>query len=128
MLATDNGDRSDDVMDVLDQDALNALRNLDDGDEDLLAELIDIFLRDAPTRLTAIRGAIAREDWPELVAAAHSLKGSSGSLGAVQMADLCGRLERQGRTGTDRREAELVFRELERQSELVREALQRERG
>jgi HPt (histidine-containing phosphotransfer) domain-containing protein len=115
-------------MNVLDQNALEALRSLqDDGDDDLLGELIDLFLQDAPVRLRAMRDAIAREDWDQLAASAHSLKGSCGSLGALPMADLCGRLERYGRTGRDRREAEHLFRELEAQSVLVRDALERER-
>jgi HPt (histidine-containing phosphotransfer) domain-containing protein len=90
-------------------------------------ELIELFLQDAPVRLGAIREAIAREDWAQVAASAHSLKGSCGSLGAVRMADLCGRLERYGRSGRDRREAEQMFKELESESVLVRDALERER-
>jgi HPt (histidine-containing phosphotransfer) domain-containing protein len=116
-------------MNVLDQNSLAALRSLqDDADDDLLSELIDLFLQDAPARLDVIRDAIARQDWTALAAAAHSLKGSCGSLGALHMAVLCGRLERYGRTGGDRRDAEQIFTELEAQSVLVREALERERG
>jgi HPt (histidine-containing phosphotransfer) domain-containing protein len=116
-------------MHVLDQNALEALRSLqDDGDDDLLGELIDLFLQDTPARLASIRKAIACQDWAALMAAAHSLKGSCGSLGALHMADLCGRLERHGRDGGNRQEAEDIFRELEGQSVLVREALQRERA
>ena len=115
-------------MSVIDQNALEALRSLqDDSDDDLLAELIELFLQDAPVRLGAIREAIAGEDWAQLAASAHSLKGSCGSLGAVRMADLCGRLERYGRSGRDRREAEQMFKELEAESLLVRDALERER-
>ena len=115
-------------MSVLDRNALAALRSLQDGgDDDLLGELIDLFLQDAPARLGAMRDAIAREDWAELTASAHSLKGSCGSLGALSMADLCGRLERYGRTGRDRREAEHMLKEIEAQSMLVRDALERER-
>jgi len=115
-------------MDVLDLTALEALRGLDEGDEDLLGELIDLFMADAPGRIAGMRDAIAREDWPALASWAHSLKGSCGSLGAMHMADLCGRLESLGRRGGDRREAELVFKELEGQHALVRDALQRERA
>lgn len=116
-------------MNVLDQNSLDALRSLqDDGDDDLLGELIDLFLQDAPARLASIRQAVALEDWTAVMAAAHSLRGSCGSLGALHMADLCGRLERYGRNGGNRQEAEGIFRELESQSVLVQEALERERG
>lgn len=115
-------------MDVLDLNALEALRGLDEGDEDLLSELIDLFMEDAPGRITGMRDAIAREDWPSLASWAHSLKGSCGSLGALHMADLCGRLEMHGRNGGGRHNAELVFKELQGQYALVSEALQRERA
>ena len=115
-------------MDVLDPNALEALRGLqDDGDDDLLGELIDLFLEDTPGRIAGMRDAIAREDWPALASWAHSLKGSCGSLGAQHMAGLCGRLEQHGRSGGGRRDAELVFKELESQYALVRDALQRQR-
>lgn len=115
-------------MDVLDQEALNALRSLqDDDDDDLLGELIDLFLQDAPARMTVIRDAVAREDWQALSAAAHSLKGSCGSLGAVRMAELCGRLERYGRSGGTRADAERILTDLDGEAELVCEALKRER-
>ena len=115
-------------MDVLDMNALEALRSLqDDGEDDLLAELIDIFLDDAPPRIVSMRQALEGEDWPDLASWAHSLKGSCGSLGAVHMADLCAKLEVLGRTGGGRVEAERLQCELESQYELVREALARER-
>lgn len=117
-------------MDVLDMNALDALRSLqDDGEEDLLAELIDLFLEDAPTRIESMRAAIAREDWTAMGSWAHSLKGSCGSLGAVHMSDLCAKLEAMGRAGRGPRvEAERIQRELEAQYELVRDALLRERA
>jgi HPt (histidine-containing phosphotransfer) domain-containing protein len=115
-------------MQVLDPNALDALRGLpSEGDGDLLIELIDLFLADAPQRLALIREAIAHADWAALNARAHSLKGSCGSLGAVPMADLCDRLERVAGGGGGAA-AELLFRELEGQYALVREALEHERG
>ena len=115
-------------MQVLDPNALDALRGLqDEGDDDLLGELIDLFLEDSPGRIAGIRDAIAREDWPALGSWAHGLKGSCGSLGAMHMAELCGRLERLGRNGGGHAEAELTLRELEAQYALVSDALQRER-
>ena len=117
-------------MDVLDMNALEALRSLqDDGEDDLLAELIDLFLEDAPTRITSMRQAIEREDWTAMGSWAHSLKGSCGSLGAMHMADLCAKLEAMGRAGSGPRvDAERIQRDLEAQFDLVRDALERERA
>jgi HPt (histidine-containing phosphotransfer) domain-containing protein len=116
-------------MEILDPNTLETLRGLqEEGDDDLLVELIDLFLEDTPRRVDGMRDAITREDWPALTSWAHSLKGSCGSLGALHLAELCGCLEQLGREGGGRPDAELVYRELEGQYGLVLEALQRERN
>ena len=116
-------------MNVIDAETIDALRSLqEEGDDDLLVELIDLFLQDAPDRIVAIRAAVATGDWARLAERAHSLKGSCGSLGAAQMAALCARLEAMERDVALRPEAPTVQGELERQYELVRQALQRERN
>lgn len=115
-------------MEVIDTDTLAALRSLqEEGEDDLLAELIDLFLQDAPTRVTAIREAVELGNWAALAERAHSLKGSCASLGAVHMADLCARLEAMGRDLVERDGASVLSGELERQYALVQDALQRER-
>ncbi|HSP97353.1 MAG TPA: Hpt domain-containing protein [Candidatus Dormibacteraeota bacterium] len=116
-------------MNVIDTETLAALRSLqEDGDDDLLAELIDLFLEDAPGRMAAIKAAVEASDWPALAERAHSLKGSCASLGAIHMASLCGRLEAMGRDQAQRFDAAGLYGELERQYGLVQEALQRERN
>lgn len=115
-------------MNVIDAETIDALRSLqEEGEDDLLVELIDLFLQDAPARIVAIRAAVEAADWVRLAERAHSLKGSCGSLGAVQMAVLCARLEAMGRDVGLRPEAGGALEELERQFGLVRAALQRER-
>ena len=116
-------------MEVIDSNTLAALRSLqEEGEDDLLVELIDLFLQDAPERVSAIGEAVAVRDWERIGERAHSLKGSCASLGAVQMALLCARLEAMGRNMAPRGEAAEVYAELERQYGLVRLALQRERN
>jgi len=47
-------------MNVIDAETIDALRSLqEEGDDDLLVELIDLFLQDAPDRIVAIRAAVA---------------------------------------------------------------------
>ena len=116
-------------MDIIDTATLAALRSLqEDGDDDLLAELIDLFFQDAPERISAIGLAVSASDWERLAERAHSLKGSCASLGAAQMAALCARLEAMGRGLAPNADAAEVFAELERQYGLVRLALERERN
>ena len=54
------------------------------GDEDLLAEFIDLFVEDAPKRLAAIGQSVASAN-PELVRkTAHHLKGASSAASLVE--------------------------------------------
>ena len=116
-------------MNVIDTETIDALRSLqEEGEDDLLVELIDLFLQDAPGRISALRAAVDAGDWGRVSERAHSLKGSCGSLGAVQMAALCARLEAMGRDAATRPEAPPLQDELERQFGLVRDALERERN
>src|ERR1700730_17007182 len=65
-----------------------------DGVPDLIVELIDLYLQDAPHRLAAIEEALAKKDERALKRAAHCLRGSSGNLGVLQIALICEELER----------------------------------
>jgi two-component system sensor histidine kinase/response regulator len=68
-------------------------------DEELLAELVKIFLDDYPNSLTAIDEAVARQDPPLLERAAHTLKGAVANFGADAVVREAYELERQGRSG-----------------------------
>jgi HPt (histidine-containing phosphotransfer) domain-containing protein len=81
--------------DAVDMAVLAAFSELqEDGEPDLIVELIDLFLQEAPLRLEAIQRAVAERDGLSLKRAAHSLKGSSGTLGVRPLAALCEKLER----------------------------------
>lgn len=70
------------------------------GDRELLDELLTIFAQDAPTRLEAIRRALAGNgDSTELVREAHTLKGSLKVIGAMPAAKLAQDLEELARSG-----------------------------
>lgn len=64
-----------------------------DGEPDLVVELIDLYLQDAPRRLAVMSEALGNVDWVLLARAAHALKGSSATLGAGQVAQTCAELE-----------------------------------
>ena len=68
-------------------------------DEELLAELVKIFLDDYPNSLTAIDDAVAMQDPPKLERAAHTLKGAVANFGADAVVKEAFELERQGRSG-----------------------------
>jgi len=71
------------------------LSNLQDVMEGEYPTLIDTFLRDSEQRLSQLHHALLAQasGLDDLAMAAHSLKGSSGNMGAFQLAQLCGQLE-----------------------------------
>jgi CheY-like chemotaxis protein/HPt (histidine-containing phosphotransfer) domain-containing protein len=86
--------------DALDWKLIESLRDLREaGQPDPLAELVDLFLEDAPRRLERLRDAIASKDPLAAYAAAHSLKGSASNMGARSLAAYCSTLEKQARSG-----------------------------
>jgi HPt (histidine-containing phosphotransfer) domain-containing protein len=52
------------------------------GDEDLLADVIKMFVEDCPARIEAIRGAVERGDAARIRSETHALKGAAGNLSA----------------------------------------------
>ncbi|MBI5566599.1 MAG: PAS domain S-box protein [Chloroflexi bacterium] len=84
----------------IDWSMLNDLRALQAEDEpDFALEMISLYLDNAPQLIDTIRQAIVTGDAPGLQRSAHTLKGSSASLGAQRMATLCLDLEKLGRDG-----------------------------
>ena len=66
------------------------------GDEQLMAEVIRMFLEDCPTRMAAIRQAVEEKSPASIRSAAHALKGAAGNLGANGLFEAAGILERVG--------------------------------
>ncbi|HEX3532412.1 MAG TPA: ATP-binding protein [Thermoanaerobaculia bacterium] len=82
------------------REILESLRSLGRAaGRDVLRELVETF-RSQPY-LAALRELLASRDRQSLERRAHSLKGSSGALGALRLAELCGELERSARNGDD---------------------------
>ena len=76
------------------------------------AEIISIFLGDAPRHIEAIRSALASRDAVGVAEAAHALKSGSGNVGATRLYELCEALEEIAARG-DVSGAADVFSELE---------------
>jgi two-component system, sensor histidine kinase and response regulator len=80
-------DSSPPVLDPLVLDRLEGLGRV--AGEDLVAQLVSLFLADAGTRMTEIRLALATSDWASALRASHALSGASANLGAKELARLC---------------------------------------
>jgi len=69
------------------------------GDVDVIMELIDLFLQDAPEKILEARASINGEGYNGIREAAHSLKGSARNLRAERLADVCELLEQGAQKG-----------------------------
>jgi len=67
------------------------------GDEELLREVAQLFLREYPPLLIQIREAVQRADADRIMEAAHTMKGSLATLGAEAGAQTAFQLELMGR-------------------------------
>jgi two-component system sensor histidine kinase/response regulator len=96
-LIADGGPSDDVVRPALDADVVSRLERLGlEAGEDFMATLAAIFLDDADLRIMAIRQALAADDGPALIHAAHTLCGASANVGAAELARLCARLATDG--------------------------------
>ncbi len=78
-------------MPVLDMAMLGRIRVLRVPDEpDILGSLIETYLSDSGSVLDALRCAATTGDTAAAVWLARRLKGSSGAVGAIALAQLCG--------------------------------------
>ena len=76
--------------------AIGALASLRELEEDLpgsLQPLIETFYREASRRVTQLEQAVLEDDAEAVRTAAHSLRGSSSSFAAVELARVCHTIE-----------------------------------
>ena len=69
------------------------------NDNELLTEILTLFLEDAPQHLVRIQSAIECENGVDLARSAHSLRGSAAVFGLKRLGQLLERLEALGREG-----------------------------
>jgi two-component system sensor histidine kinase/response regulator len=69
------------------------------GNQDLLAELVQLFQEEAPQLIEAMRKALGRGDMQELGRSAHSMKGAVGTFSAHETAKAAVRLEIDAKNG-----------------------------
>jgi signal transduction histidine kinase/DNA-binding response OmpR family regulator/HPt (histidine-containing phosphotransfer) domain-containing protein len=112
------------VTPPIDRDSLIARLG---GDQQLLIEVIRVFLDDCPSRLAAIKAAVDSRDAERIRTSAHALKGAAANLSAQRLFDSAGTLERlgaEGRLGP----ADAAWRQLSVEATSVIEMLRRIEG
>jgi HPt (histidine-containing phosphotransfer) domain-containing protein len=117
---------SDGTVGPLDPDVLQSIRQVQEhGEPDLLTELANLFLEDAPQQLEVLRKALDDGDASSVKRVAHTLKGSCGNMGAKRMAAVCAELQDIARSG-DLARAPVLVEYLQAEFARVRQALEAE--
>ncbi len=84
----------------LDPAVVDSLRQLTPpGEPDVLAEILSVFLTEVPRRVDRLKSAFRDRDAAEVQRAAHSLKGSSGNIGADGMFEVCRQIDERAKAG-----------------------------
>ena len=91
---TPPGERTESSLDIT---IVQDLRKL--GGAELLSELATMFSDDVRSSLVTLEKAVEEGDAQAVERIAHTLKGSSGNMGAKRMAALCAELEKAGASG-----------------------------
>jgi len=97
------------------------------GDQELLNQLIELFLERHTDIMTNIRQALSQSDAITVERTAHTLKGTAANLCAPEVAMAAGQLEAVGRLGT-LHEAPTVYAHLEMEMIRLIHALEAYRG
>jgi len=84
--------------DLLDQSQIELLRSLDDGEGDLLGEIIDQYLAQTIEGRGQLVRMIDEGDGRAVEQTAHTLRGASANVGASSMAQICAEIEMHGRS------------------------------
>ena len=69
------------------------------GDENLMREVLGIFLEQTPKHLASLRQALVTKDATTIERTAHSMKGELGYLGIAEVSQKARQLEEMGRKG-----------------------------
>lgn len=70
-----------------------------DNMPDILGELIQIYLSESEKLMQKLSRAVEQSDTDGIFKTAHTLKSSSGNMGAMTLTSLCGEIEKKGKCG-----------------------------
>lgn len=122
----DGADDTEVARPTLDPKVLESLRELQqEGETDILAEIMHLFVEDAPSRIEQLRRAAEDGDAGSVGRISHSLRGSSGNMGARRMQELCEQLQAAG-ASNDLARVRTLIESLEKEYARARSALESE--
>jgi HPt (histidine-containing phosphotransfer) domain-containing protein len=90
---------NDDV--VIDLSIIEELKEFsDDEGTSIVCEALNLYLEDSPIQVKGLIEGLKKNDLEQVERNAHSLRGSSATLGGVRLAKLCESLEQMSRQHT----------------------------
>lgn len=108
---------------IIDKETLMELCVDLDEDEELIQEMVSLFLDDAAAQLVTARQVLANQDSVGLGRIAHTLKGSSSYYGAKRLAKPCRELEENCEHG-NLAVADVLLTRMDKEFEAVKVVLQ----
>jgi HPt (histidine-containing phosphotransfer) domain-containing protein len=90
-------------------------------DKDLVLKLIDMFIRDYPDNMRAMKEIVEKRDFARLDSLAHNLKSNCGLFGGIEAAELALKLEMMGKEIADYNMDVVYERFVSASEELVQE-------
>ena len=108
-------------MMIFDREALMA--RLSD-DEELVSEVVEVYLEDTPHQIETLRNAHAEGDADKIVRQGHTIKGASSNISALRMRQIALAIEQAGKSGELEKVPELLA-SLEAQFQVLQEYLSR---
>lgn len=93
-----------------------------DGDEELLREVVDLFLEQSRHQIRELQAALAAGEPAQIRHQAHSLKGAAAGLGAQALSHTAAQLELAGKKG-ELKEVPELLRALEKELERFQQAV-----
>ncbi len=106
----------------LDVKTLAQIREI--GGDELLGRMARLYLEHTPVRIEEIRRALAAGDWSRTRRAIHSMRSSSATLGANELAQTAAELERMAEQ-ENREQLESSLPGLEKQTQTALRALEK---
>ncbi|MEL6594162.1 MAG: Hpt domain-containing protein [Bacteroidota bacterium] len=85
------------TYEYLDQDAREMIVDLMDGDAEMIIDLVDTLAETTPELLSELKAGVNSQDAVQIREAAHALKSSNAQLGALNLSELCRRMEEMGK-------------------------------
>jgi len=86
-------------MSAIDEAILRGLLDDMGGDMEVIKELIQSYLEEAPRLLAEDKTALAAKDAPTLQRAVHTLKSTSATFGAMELSEASKAIEAPAKTG-----------------------------